>query len=191
MNSRRKTPFELLRGRKPDLSHLQEIGARAFVLHPGDARKMEPRSEECILIGYGRNSKTYRCYHRRTHRVVESFHVKFIERKDADESNLKPGVVVTSSTLPAIDQAPSTSVDNSSTATPPHPLLQTPTNRTTIEEVPDVDVPAAKVEQKLRRSARVAARNTETTPVPDALASFVDALNSAALDSVGSVDLNR
>ena len=48
-----KTPFELLPGQKPNLPYLQEIGACAFVLHPGNIWKMEPWSEECILIGYG------------------------------------------------------------------------------------------------------------------------------------------
>ena len=145
-----KTPFELLRGRKPDLSHLREIGARAFVLHPGDIHKMEPRSEECILIGYGRNSKTYRCYHRRTHRIVELFHVKFIEQKDAYTSDLKPGVVVTSSspdvTAPAVLDSPSMDAP-----------LPSPSTKTTIETVPDVEDPVPKSDCKLRRSARVAA----------------------------------
>lgn len=57
--------------------------------------------------------------------------------------------------------------------------------KTSIEEVPDVDDSVPKHNQKLRRSARVTAhtKGKETTPVPDALTLFVNALNSAALDS--------
>jgi hypothetical protein len=79
-----RTPFEAFYGHKPDLSHLQEIGARAFVLHhvPQNG-KIGPRSFECILVGYAANSKAYRCYHRATHQVLKSFHVRFIESDDA------------------------------------------------------------------------------------------------------------
>ncbi len=148
-----KTPYELLRGRKPNLSHLREIGARAFVLHPGDVRKMEPRSEECVLIGYGRNSKTYRCYHRKTHRVIESFHVRFIERKDAICSDLKPGLVLGSDEIPsssAFDRdTPAPDIPASSSSTPATNASQ----KTTVEEIPDVEPSSGKEARKLRCSA--------------------------------------
>lgn len=67
-----------------------------------------------------------------------------------------------------------------------------PPTRTTIEVVPDVEDVTQKSEQKLRRSARVAActKTEDPTLVPDALASFVDALNGTTLDGVGGVDLD-
>lgn len=77
------TPYEAWHGEKPNLSHLREIGCRAFVLiQDKHVPKIYARSIECILIGYSPNAKAYRCYDPKLCRVVESFHVKFIEEKD-------------------------------------------------------------------------------------------------------------
>jgi hypothetical protein len=87
------TPYEAYHGHRPDISHLREIGCRAFVLILNKHNpKIFQRSEEHVMIGYGKNSKTYRCYHRGTHKVVESYHVKFIESKDECEVPFRPGV---------------------------------------------------------------------------------------------------
>ena len=94
-----KTPYELYEGRKPDLSHMREIGCKAFVLQPKNL-KVGYRAEEFVLIGYAQNSKAYRCYHRATRKVVESFHVNFVERKDEEGCPLLPGRVV------GVDAAP-------------------------------------------------------------------------------------
>ena len=75
-----KVPFELWHGRKPDYSYMREIGCRAFVLIQNSHNpKIYARSIECILIGYDAKSKTYRCYHRESNKVISSFHVQFLE----------------------------------------------------------------------------------------------------------------
>jgi hypothetical protein len=68
------TPFEQFWGCKPDLSHLREIGSRAFVLIQPQKEnpKIKAPSLECLLIGYSQTAKAYHLYHRATHRVVES-----------------------------------------------------------------------------------------------------------------------
>lgn len=87
------TPYEVYHQQKPDISHLREIGCRAFVLILNKHNpKIFQRSEEHILIGYGKDSKTYRCYHRPMHKVIESYHVTFIESKDKYEIPFRPGV---------------------------------------------------------------------------------------------------
>jgi hypothetical protein len=87
------TPYEAYCGRKHDVSHLCEIGCCAFVLILNKHNpKIFHHSEEHVLIGYGKDSKTYHCYHRATHKVVESYHVVFIESKDECETPLRPGV---------------------------------------------------------------------------------------------------
>ena len=180
-----KTPYKLLCGWKPNLSHLREIGAHAFVLHPGDIRKMEPRSEECVLISYGPNSKTYHCYHRKSHQVIESFHVKFIECKDAICSDLKPASVedTPAPPIPAIPEAiPSTPLSSTTPA-------NTASTKTTIEEVPDVEASSGKEARKLWCSATLANYNPDHLPVPEALAAFINALNSTD-DQSQSVDLD-
>jgi hypothetical protein len=75
-----KTPYEMWYGRKPDYSYMREIGCRAFVLIQNKHNpKIYERSIECVLIGYDAKSKTYRCYHRESKKVVSSYNVEFLE----------------------------------------------------------------------------------------------------------------
>ena len=77
------TPWEMWHDRKPDYSYMREIGCRVFVLIQNKHNpKVYDRSLECVLIGYDKNSKTYRCYHRETNRVISSYHVRFLESHD-------------------------------------------------------------------------------------------------------------
>ena len=86
-------PFEAYHKTKPSVSHLHEIGSRAFVLILNKHNpKVFQRSEECVLVGYSKDSKSYRLYHWPSHRIIESFHVVFIESKDDCDKPFRPGV---------------------------------------------------------------------------------------------------
>ena len=74
-----KTPYQLWYNHEPSLSHLREIGCRAFALIPTHNPKIHPRSIPCTLIGYAPQSKAYRLWDRLSDRVFNSFHVSFIE----------------------------------------------------------------------------------------------------------------
>ncbi|KAF7360926.1 Integrase catalytic domain-containing protein [Mycena sanguinolenta] len=74
-----RTPFECFENIKPNLSHLREIGCRAFVLIESNNPKVYDRSLECVLIGYTPRSKAYRCWERLTGKVYDSINVRFIE----------------------------------------------------------------------------------------------------------------
>ncbi|KAK0195237.1 hypothetical protein F5146DRAFT_1132642 [Armillaria mellea] len=65
--------------------------------------KIYPQSVECILIGSAPASKAYCCFHKPSNKVVESFHVRFIERKDSIDHPLQPGVIVNPLKIPASD----------------------------------------------------------------------------------------
>jgi hypothetical protein len=89
------TPYERWFDHKPDLSHLREIGCRAFVLIQAQHNpKVFNRSVECVLIGYSLDSKAYRCYHCASHKVFVSYHVSFIESHTACATPLRPGIVL-------------------------------------------------------------------------------------------------
>jgi hypothetical protein len=51
-----KTPYEIITGRKPDLSYCVPASSTAYVLHtkeePGRVHKMSPKADEARLIGY-------------------------------------------------------------------------------------------------------------------------------------------
>ena len=77
-----KTSYELLRGRKPNISHLRVFGSKCFVLNNGKnlPGKFDPRSDEGMFVGYVPNSKAYKVFNKRTKVVEESIHVVFDEK---------------------------------------------------------------------------------------------------------------
>ncbi|XP_070045844.1 uncharacterized protein [Nicotiana tomentosiformis] len=79
-----KTPYELLNGRKPKLTHLRTFGCKCFVLDNGKEGlgKFDAKSDEGILLGYSSQIKAYKVYNKRTQYVEESIYVIF------DESHL-------------------------------------------------------------------------------------------------------
>jgi hypothetical protein len=46
-----KMPYEMFWNKKPDLSHLREISARAFVLEQAGRSKSRDQSFECVMVG--------------------------------------------------------------------------------------------------------------------------------------------
>ena len=56
-----KTPYELYKERKPNVSHLKSFGCKCFILNNGKhlIGKMDAKSDETIFMGYALNSKTY------------------------------------------------------------------------------------------------------------------------------------
>ena len=76
-----KTPYELLRGRKPNISHLRCFGAKCYVHNNGKnwLSKFDPLSDEAVFLGYSNHSKAYRVLNKRTSCIEESIHVIFDE----------------------------------------------------------------------------------------------------------------
>ena len=56
-----KTPYELLKGRKPNLSHLRVFACKCFILNNGKAKlgKFDVKADDGIFLGYSSNSKAY------------------------------------------------------------------------------------------------------------------------------------
>src|SRR5882762_1424188 len=175
------TPFEAYHRRKPNISHLREIGCRAFVLILNKHNpKIFQRSKEHVLIGYGKDSKTYRCYHRASHKVVESYHVVFIESKDECKVSFRPGVTqgldkdsILPEPLPIPPPAPSINPNpNPGVALNPTPAA------------PTIPVSSGVEEPHSRRSSRIPKLSTHS-----AQASGVDkisAVQRATAESIAS-----
>ena len=81
-----KTPYELWKGRKPNISDLTVFGCLCFVLNNNKEQKIKSqfKSDEGYLIGYPSTSKGYRIFHKKFRTVEESIHVVF------DETSLGP-----------------------------------------------------------------------------------------------------
>lgn len=81
----KKTPYELYKGRKPNISHLRVFGCKCFILNNGKENlgKFDAKADEGIFVGYSSFSKAFRVYNKRTITIEESIHIAF------DESNPK------------------------------------------------------------------------------------------------------
>ena len=64
----KKTPYELYKGRKTNISHLRVFGCKCFVLNNGKESlgKFDAKANETIFLGYSLQSKTYRVINKRT-----------------------------------------------------------------------------------------------------------------------------
>ncbi|GJX98440.1 retrovirus-related pol polyprotein from transposon TNT 1-94 [Tanacetum coccineum] len=75
-----KTPYELLKGRKPTLDYFRVFGNKCFILNTKDyLTKFNPKSYEGIFLGYSQNSKAYIILNKHTRKVEESLNVTFDE----------------------------------------------------------------------------------------------------------------
>ncbi|GJU36593.1 retrovirus-related pol polyprotein from transposon TNT 1-94 [Tanacetum coccineum] len=75
-----KTPYELFKGRKPNLEYFKVFGCKCFILNTKDyLTKFDPKSTEGIFLGYSPNSKAYVVLNKETMKVEESLNVKFDE----------------------------------------------------------------------------------------------------------------
>ncbi|KAK2451550.1 putative mitochondrial protein [Trifolium repens] len=70
------TLYELWRERKPTVKHFHVFGSKCYILADREQRrKLDPKSDEGIFLGYSTNSRAYRVYNSRTKVVMESYNV--------------------------------------------------------------------------------------------------------------------
>ncbi|GKB32030.1 retrovirus-related pol polyprotein from transposon TNT 1-94 [Tanacetum coccineum] len=75
-----KTPYELLRGRKPILDYFKVFGSKCFILNTKDyLTKFDPKSYEGVFLGYSQNSKAYIILNKHTRKIEESLNLTFDE----------------------------------------------------------------------------------------------------------------
>ena len=75
-----KSPYEVLKGTKLNLSHLKVFGCTYFVhIQSSHRDKLDPRAVKCCFLGYSSTQKGYRCYNPKTNKIVVSRDVKFKE----------------------------------------------------------------------------------------------------------------
>ncbi|GJR23690.1 retrovirus-related pol polyprotein from transposon TNT 1-94 [Tanacetum coccineum] len=75
-----KTPYELLRRRKPNVKYFHVFGSLCYLTNDrDDLGKMNPKADVEVFIGYSETSRGFRIYNRRTKKIMETIHVKFDE----------------------------------------------------------------------------------------------------------------
>ncbi|GJY34763.1 retrovirus-related pol polyprotein from transposon TNT 1-94 [Tanacetum coccineum] len=75
-----KTPYELLRDRKPELKYLYVFDALCYPTNDfEDLGKLQPKADIRIFIGYSPSKKAYQIYNKRTRQIMETINIKFGE----------------------------------------------------------------------------------------------------------------
>lgn len=75
-----RNPYEALFNKKPEYSALRIFGSACYPsLRPYASNKLDPRSLQCVFLGYNEKYKGYRCLHQPTGRVYINRHVIFDE----------------------------------------------------------------------------------------------------------------
>jgi hypothetical protein len=89
----KKTSYELLTGKKPNVSYFRVFGSKCFILvKRGRKYKFAPKVVEGFLLGYDSNTRAYRVFNKSTGLVEASCDIVFdetngsqIEQVDLDE----------------------------------------------------------------------------------------------------------
>ena len=77
------TPEDAFTGRRPDVEHIRIFGCSTFSHVPSERRtKLDPTTQQGILVGYVELYKAYRIYIPSLRRVVVSRGVRFEEGRD-------------------------------------------------------------------------------------------------------------
>ena len=77
----KKTPYELFKGRRHVVNHLNIFGCKCFILNNGKEKlgKFDSKVDKGIFLGYALNNHAYRVYNKWLMIVEESVHVVFDE----------------------------------------------------------------------------------------------------------------
>jgi hypothetical protein len=89
----KKTTYELLTGKKPNVSYFRVFGSKCFILiKRGRSSKFAPKAVEGFLLGYDSNTRAYRVFNKSTGLVKVSCDIVFdetngsqVEQVDLDE----------------------------------------------------------------------------------------------------------
>ena len=80
----KKTPYELWKGRKPNVKYFKNFGSTCFILKDREnVGKFDSLSDEGIFLGYSSTSKTYRVYNKRTMKVMETVNIVIDESSNS------------------------------------------------------------------------------------------------------------
>ncbi|GJU21049.1 putative ribonuclease H-like domain-containing protein [Tanacetum coccineum] len=146
----RKTPYELLHNKPPDLSFLHVFGALCYPANDSEnLGKLQPKADIGIFIGYAPTKKTFRIYNKRTRRIIETIHVDFDELTVMASEHIGSG--------PALHEMTPTTISSGLVPNPPPSTLIVPPSRDDwdllfqpmfdelLTPLPIVDLPAPEV----------------------------------------------
>ncbi|KAJ9566410.1 hypothetical protein OSB04_002376 [Centaurea solstitialis] len=102
-----KTPYEIWTRKKPKLSFLKIWGCEAYVKRP-TSKKLKPKSDKCIFVGYPKTTMGYYFYNPTENKVFVARNGEFLEDKFLSTENTRNDVelqeVEEDATLPIVEQ---------------------------------------------------------------------------------------
>nr|GFC42369.1 retrovirus-related Pol polyprotein from transposon TNT 1-94 [Tanacetum cinerariifolium] len=90
-----KTPYELIQGKKPNISYLHVFEALCYPKNDReDIGKLGAKGDIGFFIGYSTNYVAYKVYNRRTKKIIETINVTFNELLaiDFEQNSSRPGL---------------------------------------------------------------------------------------------------
>lgn len=78
-----KTPYEILYGNKPSVSHFRVFGCPCTLLYLDANPKFNAKADDCYFVGYAALT-AYRVYNKKTKQIVESYDVRWLEENETD-----------------------------------------------------------------------------------------------------------
>jgi hypothetical protein len=79
-SDKKKSPYELWTGNKPDIGHIRVFGCDAYMhIKDTDRTKLDFKSVKCILLGYSEYNNGYRLYNLSNRQIYYSRDIKCIE----------------------------------------------------------------------------------------------------------------
>ncbi|KAJ9542161.1 hypothetical protein OSB04_028667 [Centaurea solstitialis] len=86
-----KTPYELWKGKKPNISFLKIWGCEVYVKRP-TSEKLRPKSDKCFFVGYPKTTVGYYFYNPEENKVFVARNGKFLEEKFLSLENTRKDV---------------------------------------------------------------------------------------------------
>ncbi|KAI5022239.1 hypothetical protein ZWY2020_058969 [Hordeum vulgare] len=84
----KKNSYELLTDKKPNVSYFKVFGAKCWIRDPHHSSKFAPKAHEGFMLGYGKDSHTYRVFNNYHNKVVETVDVRFDETNGSQREQL-------------------------------------------------------------------------------------------------------
>ncbi|GJR16115.1 putative ribonuclease H-like domain-containing protein, partial [Tanacetum coccineum] len=77
-----KTPYELVSGKVPNISHIKPFGYLVTILNTSDhLGKFEGKADDGFIVGYAAHSKAYRVYNLSSKKIEETLNLRYLEDK--------------------------------------------------------------------------------------------------------------
>ena len=133
----KKTPFQLWKGRKPNVKYLRIFGSTCFILKDKEnVGKFDTCSDEGIFPGYSSSSKAYKVFNKRTSKVKETVNVVIDETSTSTtQKEIDP---LPKSVIPLALVSDKVEEDSPPTSTP---YIAQSSNSNHVEDTPKITTP--------------------------------------------------